>query len=83
MNDRIDSLILSTITDSSTPVSEDDAWDAFQSVVGADGNLQHMMEYELADEESLFEDFLQDTNLNIVWKYDAESYYGIIYSKTL
>jgi len=25
-----------------------------------------MLEYELADEESLFEDFLQDTNLNIV-----------------
>jgi len=66
MNDRIDSLILSTIPDSSTPVSEDDAWDAFQSVVGADGHLQHMLEYELADEESLFEDFLQDTNLNIV-----------------
>jgi hypothetical protein len=66
MNDRIDSLILSTIADISTPVSEDDAWDAFKTVVDADGHLQHMLEYELADEESLFEDFLQDTNLNIV-----------------
>ena len=66
MNGRIDSLILATIPDIRTPVSEDDAWDAFKAVVDADGYLQHLLEYELADEDALFQDYLQDTDLNIV-----------------
>ena len=66
MNDRIESILLATIENAETAVSEDDAWDAFRSVTDADGHLQHLFEYELADEESLFEDFLHDTHLNIV-----------------
>ncbi len=62
MNDRIESILLATIKDVDTPVSEDDAWDAFKSVIDA----QHQIEYELIDEQILFEDFLQDTVLNIV-----------------
>jgi len=66
MNGRIESILLATIKDIATPVSEDDAWDAFKSVIDADGYVQHQIEYELIDEEILFEDFLQDTVLNIV-----------------
>jgi len=66
MNDRIESILLATIKDIDTPVSEDDAWDAFKSVIDADGCAQHQIEYELIDEQILFEDFLQDTVLNIV-----------------
>jgi len=65
MNDRIESILLATIENAETPVSEDEAWDAFKSVADADGHLQHLLEYELMDEDQLFEDFLHDTNLNI------------------
>ena len=66
MLERIERELLKTVPDADCPIPEDVAVAVFQNILDTDGNLQHDLNYGLADEESLWQDFRYDTILTIV-----------------